>query len=112
VVDTNTGRLFRVSVRDGANSSRRIAELVLRGGPLPGGDGMLIDGGKLIVVAGDALNFVKLKHGGLRGRVVEKRTDPTLRGPSTIARARDRYLVVNADFAQNRKPFTVSALPR
>lgn len=112
VVDTNTGRLFRVSVRDGANSARRIAELVVKGGPFPGGDGMLIDRGRLIVVANGTLNFIKLKHGGLRGRLDKTRTDSTLRGPSTIAKAFKQYLVVNADFAQSRKPFTVSGLAR
>jgi sugar lactone lactonase YvrE len=112
VVDTNTGRLFRVNVRDGANSSRKIAEVTVKGGPLVGGDGMLVDRGRLIVVAGGKLNFLKFKHGGLRARVVKVRTDPSLRGPSTIAKAFKQYLVVNADFAQNRKPFTVSGLPR
>jgi sugar lactone lactonase YvrE len=112
VVDTNTGNLYRVNVRDGANSSRKIAQVALNGGPLVGGDGMLIDRGRLIVVAGGKLNFVKLKHGGLRARVQKVRTDPSLRGPSTIAKAFKQYLVVNADFAQNRKPFTVSGLPR
>jgi Cu-Zn family superoxide dismutase len=112
VVDTATGQLFRVKVRDGANAARRIAEVKVKGGPFPGGDGLLIDRGRLIVVANGVVNFVNLKHGGLRGRLEKKVTDPTLRGPSTIAAARDQYLVVNADFAQSRTPFTVSGLPR
>jgi hypothetical protein len=44
--------------------------------------------------------------------VVERRTDPTLRGPSTVARARNFYLVVNADFFISTTPFTVTGLPR
>ena len=36
----------------------------------------------------------------------------SFQGPSTIARARDRYLVVNPDFATSTPPFTVTALPR
>jgi sugar lactone lactonase YvrE len=122
VVDTHTGRLFQVQVRKGDNASRKITELVVKGGPFPGGDGMLIDRGRLIVVQGSnasvpngsngVVNFIKLRHHGLRGRLEQQRTDATLRGPSTIARAFNQYLVVNADFTQNRTPFTVSALPR
>lgn len=122
VVDTATGQLFRVQVRDGANAQRRIAEVTVKGGPFAGGDGMLIDRGRLIVVqgsnpavpggAGGVINFVKLTHHGLRGRLANRVTDPTLRGPSTIAAGRNQYLVVNADFAQSRTPFTVTGLPR
>jgi hypothetical protein len=46
------------------------------------------------------------------GRVVERRTDPTFREPSTVARARNFYLVVNADFGTSTTPFTVTGLPR
>jgi sugar lactone lactonase YvrE len=122
VVDTATGRLFQVKVRDGNNAGRKISELVVKGGPFPGGDGMLIDRGRLIVVQGSnasvpngsngVVNVIKLRHHGLRGKLDKQRTDPTLRGPSTIARAFKQYLVVNADFAQSRTPFTVSALRR
>ncbi len=124
VVDTNSGRLFLVQVRDGKNSSRKVAELVVSGGPFKGGDGLLLDGGRLIVVQGSntavpggangLVDFIQLRvrHHVLSGRLRRQRTDATLRGPSTIARADGRYLVVNADFAQNRKPFTVSGLPR
>ena len=59
------------------------------------------------------LTFIELRHHRTRGTVVENRTDPTLAGPSTIARARDRYLVVNANFAgPPNGPFTVTALDR
>jgi len=43
---------------------------------------------------------------------VGNRTDATLAGPSTVMRARNRLLVVNANFAGDGPPFTVSALPR
>ena len=46
------------------------------------------------------------------GRLADQRTDASFQGPSTIARARDRYLVVNPDFATSTPPFTVTALPR
>ena len=39
-------------------------------------------------------------------------TDPTLPEPSTVARARNFYLVVNADFTTSTPPFKVTGLPR
>jgi hypothetical protein len=58
------------------------------------------------------VNFIKLRHGGRDGRLEDQRTDASFQRPSTIARARDQYLVVNPDFATSTPPFTVTALPR
>ena len=111
VVQTNTGKLFRIDLGTGA-SSRRIQQIDAPA--LPGGDGLLLDRGRLVVVEGDpaALQFLKLDRNATRARLVETRTDPTLRGPSTVARAHKLLLVVNADFATSTTPFTVSGLPR
>ena len=75
---------------------------------------MLRDRGRLVVVQGDPaqLSFVKLTRSGRRGWLVRTQTSDELRGPSTVARARKYYLVVNADFATSTKPFTVAGLPR
>ena len=109
VVQSNTGTLFRIDL---GGAARRITPIA--GASVPGGDGLLLDRGRLIVVQGDPaqLSVLKLNGGAARAAVDEVITDPTLRGPSTVARARDRYLVVNADFATGRTPFTVSGLPR
>jgi hypothetical protein len=66
------------------------------------------------VVRGDpaSLTFLRLSHDLSRAQIKNTVTDPTLRGPSTVARAGNRYLVVNADFATSTQPFTVSGLPR
>jgi sugar lactone lactonase YvrE len=117
VVDSNTGRFFTVDTRDG-NADREIDEIDLDR-PIHG-DGLLIDRGRLLAVEGSAdgfpngvVNFIKLRRGGSAGRVEDQRTDPSLAGPSTIARARDEYLVVNANFAGGGAgPFTVTGLPR
>jgi Cu-Zn family superoxide dismutase len=79
------------------------------------GDGMIQDRGRLVVVQGGPpaqLSFVKLNHSARGGTVVGTKTSTNLRGPSTVARARRLYLVVNADFNTNTKPFTVDGLPR
>jgi sugar lactone lactonase YvrE len=116
VVQSATGELFRVQPGDDAPPAAGIREIPVRGGPLTGGDGLLIDRGRLLVVQGAAPGFpkgvvtvVRLRE---RRAAVERRiADETLAGPSTIARARDRWLVVNANFGGG-PPFTVSALPR
>jgi hypothetical protein len=86
------------------------------------GDGLLLDRGRLVVVQGadpavpggadGVLTYVRLRRHRTVGEIVAQRTDPALAGPSTVARARDRLLVANANFAGNGPPFTVSALDR
>jgi hypothetical protein len=111
VVQSSTGKLFGIELEKGG-ATREIQQIA--SDPVPGGDGMLLDRGLLIVVQGSpaALRFLKLKHHASSAKLVATQTDPTLRGPSTVARARHLYLVVNADFATSTTPFTVSGLPR
>jgi Cu-Zn family superoxide dismutase len=116
VVDSKTGRLFQIAV---AGSGRTIRELNVKGGPFPGGDGLLLDRGRLLVVQGTADGFangvvdvIKVLGHGRRARLEDRLSDPSLKGPSTIARARNGYLVVNADFATSTAPFTVSFIAR
>jgi sugar lactone lactonase YvrE len=111
VVQSNEGKLFRIDLRRGA-TSRVIRQITAVS--LPGGDGLLLDHGRLIVVQGSParLQFLKLNGDATRAELRATRTDPTLRGPSTVDRAKNLYLVVNADFATSTKPFTVSGLPR
>jgi sugar lactone lactonase YvrE len=110
VVDSNTGNLWRIAL--GSKGSRTITKV--RAPAVKGGDGMLLDGGRLVVVQGDPaqLSFLALANGGRRATLTQVRTDPALRGPSTVARDADRYLVVNADFTTSTTPFTVAGLAR
>jgi hypothetical protein len=110
VVNTSDGKLYRIRVHHGGSRSIRAIDAPA----LVGGDGLLVDKGRLIVVRGDpaSLTFLKLKSHRSRAQITKVVTDPTLRGPSTVARLHDRYLVVNADFATSTQPFTVSGLAR
>ena len=107
-MQSNTGKLFRIEVKKTTRAIHQIASDPVFG------DGMLLDRGRLVVVQGSpaALLFLKLKHHASSAKLVATQTDPTLRGPSTVARARHLYLVVNADFATSTTPFTVSGLSR
>jgi hypothetical protein len=109
VVDTTTGTLYRIDVRHGAATIRAIT-----GVSVPSGDGMIRDRGRLVVVQGGVpqLTFVKLTRSARQGSAVGSKTSTNLRGPSTVARTRKLYLVVNADFDTSTTPFTVAGLPR
>lgn len=109
VVQSSNGALFRIDLE---RSGRRIQKI--DADPVVGGDGMLLDRGRLVVVQGSPaqLTLLRLDHRASHATVVGHLTDPTLRGPSTVARVRDRYLVVNADFATSTAPFTVSGVAR
>ena len=113
VVDSNSGKLFRIKLSGDRASIREIDEI--EGATVPGGDGMLLDRGRLVVVQGGAapqLSFLKLRGGARRARLESVRKSDKLRGSSTVDRAKGLYLVVNADFATSQKPFTVAGLPR
>jgi sugar lactone lactonase YvrE len=110
VVQTNTRKLFRIDLDNAGNAIAAIDEIE---GVSLAGDGMILDRGGLVVVTGNPaqLNFVKLRGGASRAELLGTQTSANLRGPSTVARARKLYLVVNADFATSTKPFTVAGLP-
>jgi sugar lactone lactonase YvrE len=109
VVNSATQSLFRINFNKNDPSARAITMI---DAPLLGGDGLLIDRDRLLEVTGNTVTVLKLRDHNSRARVTGVITDPSLVGSSTIERARNRYLVVNADFATNTQPYTVSALVR
>jgi Cu-Zn family superoxide dismutase len=110
VVQTNTQKLFRIDLDRAGAAIAAIDEIE---GVNLAGDGMIFDRGRLVVVTGNPaqLNFVKLRDGASRAELQGTQTSTLLKGPSTVARAKKLYLVVNADFATSTKPFTVAGLP-
>ncbi|MEO6145307.1 MAG: hypothetical protein ABIP19_15125 [Dermatophilaceae bacterium] len=107
VVNSFSKSLFRIDLEPAVRKITKIDA------PELAGDGLLIDRGKLLVVVGSpaSVTVLELSRHDSRARAVEVLTDTSLRGPATIARAEDRYLVVNAAFGQPT-PYTVSAIPR
>jgi sugar lactone lactonase YvrE len=112
VVNSNSGALFRIDLAADGSSIREIDEI--EGAVVPGGDGLLLDRGRLVVVQGEPaqLSFLNLHEGARRATLERTQTSDKLRGPSTVDRANGLYLVVNADFDLSRRPFTVVGLPR
>jgi len=121
VVNSFSGKLFRIDLNDDGDAIDAID--AIEGVTLKGGDGMILDRGKLVVVQGDdaatpaagdsVLNFVKLRDGATRAELRDTQKSDKLHGSSTVARAKSLYLVVNADFARRASPpFTVAGLPR
>ena len=100
VVQTNAAKLFRIDLNDNGDAIDEIDEIE---GVSLAGDGMILDRGKLVVVTGNPaqLNFVKLKDGASRAELRGTQASDKLHGPSTVTRAKNLYLVVNADFARS-----------
>jgi sugar lactone lactonase YvrE len=113
IVDaTNSGKLYRIDLDPRAPMGRVIQEIAVE--PLPGADGLQLDGSDLLVVSGNpaTLNVIRLDGKLEQGRVVERRTDPAMPESSGVTRARNYYLVVNFDLFNGNLPHTVVGLPR
>jgi sugar lactone lactonase YvrE len=102
------GKIFRVDLDPQAAQGRTITPVP--GPDIPGADGLLIDGSRLVVVSFAGLTLLTLNDDTPTITTAGKIEDPSFRSPSTVAKADDRYLVVNADFSKSRSPFTVSSV--
>ena len=112
VVNCSSGKLYRIKLGHDGDSIDSIDEIT--GATVPGGDGMLLDNGRLVVVQGNPaqLSFLKLRKDARRAKLQRTQTSDKLHGPSTVDRAKKLYLVVNADFANTQPTRTVAGLPR
>lgn len=111
VVQSNTGKLFRITVAD-----KSVTEIELTGQTVKNGDGILLDGQTLYVVRNQDVIIVPvtLSADFGRGTLGTPFSDDSLRFPTTIAQVGKRLLVVNAQFNKRgpgltpELPFTVS----
>lgn len=115
VADLQAEVLFRVDV---ATRAVRIVDL---GGTEWGGDGMLLEGRDLYAVVWDEqpdgsftqdVRAARLSRDLTSGTVVARVDDPSFLDPTTLARDRDRLLVVNSQLLHQpgTPPFTVTAI--
>lgn len=112
IVQSNTGRLFRVDPATGVT-----ARVDLGAEVLTNGDGLLRDGRTLYVVQNrlNTIAVLRLDAAGTRGEVVERVTDPRFDVPTTVAAYGSRLYLPNARFTTPPTPeteYTVVAVPR
>src|SRR5256886_2106525 len=112
VVQSNTGKLFRVDPRTGLTTA-----VDLGGETLINGDGLLRMGNILYAVQ-NRLNTVavfRLDARGTAARLITRVTDPRFDVPTTVAAFRDRLYLPNARFTTPptpTTPYTAVAIPR
>lgn len=95
VVQTNTGKLFRVEV-----ATKQVTEVDLQGRPLTGGDGLILSCRKLWVVRSGQVDVLKMKRDFTVARFSRTITDPSFDSPTTGALAGERLYVVNSQFGR------------
>ncbi|MGH3469107.1 MAG: SMP-30/gluconolactonase/LRE family protein [Thermocrispum sp.] len=102
VVQTNTGKLFRVEPRTGFTHEVDV------NATLTNGDGLLLRGRTLYVVQNrdNVVTVLRLDRAGDRARVVDRITDPRFDVPTTVARFGDRLYLPNARFGTPPEPTT------
>lgn len=95
VVQSSTGRLFRVDLR-----SKAVSEVDLGGQTVTAGDGLLLKGSTLYVARNMQELIVPIRLGdkGREGVVGTGVTGPQLKYPTTIALDGKRLLAVNSQF--------------
>ena len=114
VVQSNTGKLFRIEI-----ATKAVSEINLGGATVTNGDGILLNGKTLYVSRNQQGLIVKLQLSDdlASGSVVSSTTDPLLAYPTTLAWAEGRLLVVNSQFnkrgpgLQPVLPFTITSMP-
>ena len=111
VVQTNTGRLFRVGVAD-----KSVTPVDLEA--IPSGDGLVLDGRRVYLLRPTELEIVtiQLSEDLTKGSIISRFTNAALKSPTTAVKAGDRLLVVNSQL--NRRstknpdlPFEILAIP-
>jgi sugar lactone lactonase YvrE len=101
VVQSSTGKLFRVDPRSG-----NATEVDLGGQALPG-DGMLLRGRTLYVVLGTGqVSVLRLDAAGTTARQVRTLTDDGFDVPTTVAAFGNRLYLPNARFSTTPEPTT------
>jgi sugar lactone lactonase YvrE len=95
IVQSNTGKLFRVNPRTGAT-----IEIALGGETVMNGDGILLDGKRLYVVQNqlNRIAVIRLNASLTSGLVLTRITDPRFAVPTTIDDFGRRLYAVNARF--------------
>ncbi|WP_066361492.1 SMP-30/gluconolactonase/LRE family protein [Herbidospora mongoliensis] len=103
VVQSNTGKLFRVDKKTGVTKQVDLGTELLTNG-----DGLLLEGRRLIVVQNflNTVTWVELDRRATKGTIERKVTDPGFDVPTTVAAFKDRLYLPNARFTTTPTPTT------
>ena len=115
VVQSNTGKLFRIST-----ATKAVTQIDVGGATFVNGDGLVAHGSRLYVVqnADNQITTVKLRNGKRAGRVGKVLKSDLFAFPTTAARDGSRLLVVNSQFDKRGPglspvlPFTVAQVKK
>lgn len=112
LIQSNTGKLFRADKKTGATKQVDLGTELLTNG-----DGLLLEGRKLVVVQNflNTVTWVGLDRRATKGAVDRKVTDPRFDVPTTVAAFRDRLYLPNGRFSTPptpTTPYTVVAIDR
>ncbi len=112
IVQSNTGKLFRVDHRTGLTR-----QVDTGGASLANGDGLLLQGRVLFVVQNrdNTVTALRLNRRGSSGKEIAKLTDRRFDIPTTVAPFRNRLYLPNARFSTTptpTTPYTVVAIRR
>ncbi|GAA4037766.1 hypothetical protein GCM10022247_74490 [Allokutzneria multivorans] len=112
IVNSASGKLYRVDPRTGAAKLVDLGDVVLNGG-----DGLLRQKHIVYVVQNrsNVLTAVRLDHTGTKGALHKKITDPRFDVPTTVAAFGDRLYLPNARFGTEpgpTVPYNAVAVPR
>lgn len=112
IVQSNTGRLFRVDPATGATSG-----IDLGTESVPNGDGLLLLGRTLYVVQNQNNTVAEIRLGetATSGTITRRLTDPRFDVPTTVAAFGNRLYLPNARFKTTAEPttsYTVVAIER
>jgi hypothetical protein len=109
VVKHVDGTLYRVDVDPQAAGGRTITPI--DGATVRQGQGMVLEGRRLIVADYAGVSVVELSADMLHAKVVGQLRDPSFRATASVVHVGDRYLVVNAGGSAAPPPDTVASVP-
>lgn len=103
LVQSNTGKLFRADKKTGVTKQVDLGTELLTNG-----DGLLLEGRRLVVVQNflNTVTWVKLDRRATKGVIDRKVTDPRFDVPTTVAAFKDRLYLPNGRFNTTPTPTT------
>ena len=108
VVKYADSALYRIDLDPQAPQGRTITPIT--GATVPLGSRMILDGNRLLVPDENGLSVVELDDDASSASVVTRLRDPAFHDTTAVARAGDRYLVVNTSW-NDPPPDTISSVP-